>query len=55
LIWAIVILVSASTEWCFTAKTNDPKYEETHPEDVKIACPYIRPSLIDAMSKGEEI
>ena len=60
LMWAIAMLSSAWTEWCFTAKTNDQKYQtdEIHPEasgNVKIARPYIRPSMIDAISKGEEI
>jgi hypothetical protein len=54
--WGIEVLSSAWTEWCFTAKTNDSKYQTggTHPEaseNVKIARPYIRPSIIDAISK----
>lgn len=58
--WAISILSSAWTEWCFTAKTNNPKYQNdpNHPEaakNVKIALPYIITSIIDALDKAHEI
>jgi len=58
--WAISILSSAWTEWCFTAKTNDPKYQNDpkHPEasrNVKIALPYVVASIIGALDKGHEI
>ena len=60
LMWAISLLSAAWTVWCFTAKTNNPKYQNDplHPEaseNTRIALPYIRPSIIDAISKGKEI
>lgn len=60
MVWAIAILASSWAKWCFTAKTNDPKYQtdQTHleaSENVKIALPYIRSSIIDDTYKGEEI
>jgi hypothetical protein len=58
--WVISLLSAAWTEWSFTARTNNPKYQNdpSHPkalENVRIALPYIRPSIIDALSKGKEI
>lgn len=58
--WAIAILSSAWTEWCFTAKTNNPYYQKdpSHPEaseNAKIACPYVKTSIIDSIKEGQEI
>jgi hypothetical protein len=45
-IWAMAILTSAWTVWCFTSKANNPDYQN-HPDkfeasaNVKIALPYI--------------
>jgi hypothetical protein len=60
LMWAIGILASAWAMWCFTSKSNnptyqnDPKHSEAS-ENVRIAMPYIRSSIIDAMSKAKDI
>lgn len=58
--WAVAILASAWTEWVFTAKSNDKKYQQDPKKreaaiNVKIALPYIRNSITDAMSKASEI
>ena len=58
--WAIGILASAWAMWCFTSKSNNPTYQNDpeHPEaskKVRIAMPYIRLSIIDAMSKAKDI
>jgi hypothetical protein len=58
--WAVAALSSAWTQWCFTAKTNNPKYQQdpNHAEaaeNVKIALPYVKTLIIDTMSIAEEI
>lgn len=60
LMWAVGILASAWTVWCFTSKSNNPTYQNDpeHPEaseNVRIAMPYVRSSIIDAMSKAKGI
>ena len=58
--WAIAILSSAWIQWCFTAKTNnseyqnDPAHHEAS-ENVKLALPYVKTSISDAILRGQEI
>jgi hypothetical protein len=56
--WAIAILSSAWTQWCFTAKSNNPDYSNAKPEaseNARIALPYLNLSIIDATRVGDEI
>jgi hypothetical protein len=59
-IWAMAILTSAWTAWCFTSKANNPDYQN-HPDkfeastNVNVALPYIMASIEDAMTIGGEI
>jgi hypothetical protein len=65
--WSVAILTSAWTEWVFSSKSNDnamyqidPKYNEDPARqaakiNVKIALPYIRNSILDALNKAREI
>jgi hypothetical protein len=58
--WALSILTTAWTQWVFTSKVNNPVYQNDvqHPEaaqNVRIALPYIRHSIDDAMSVGSDI
>jgi hypothetical protein len=60
IMWAVAILSSAWTEWIFASKANNPDYKN-NPEKSKaannamICYPYIRNSIMDAMSKSKEI
>ena len=59
LMWAIGMLASWAM-WCFTSGSNNPtdQNDPEHPEaskNVRIAMPYIRLSIIDAMSKAKDI
>jgi hypothetical protein len=65
--WSVAILTSAWTEWVFSSKSNDDasyqtdhKYEQDPDRqaaktNVKIALPYIRNSILDALDKAREI
>jgi hypothetical protein len=60
LVWAMAILSSAWTQWCFIAKNNNPNYrnDPSHPEaseNVKIVHPYVKTSIIDSIEIGKEI
>jgi hypothetical protein len=57
--WAL-LLTSAWTQWVFTAKVKNPVYQNDvqHPEaaqNVKIALPYIKQSINDAISVGNDV
>jgi hypothetical protein len=55
--WAAAILVSSWTEWIFMSKSRNPEYYH-HPEksragaNARITSPYVRYSIIDAMTQG---
>jgi hypothetical protein len=56
--WALAILSSAWTQWCFSAKSNNPdcstaKLEAS--ENAQIALPYINLSITGAIRTGDEI
>jgi hypothetical protein len=60
LTWAIAILASSWSVWMFNAKSYNPINQEDKdkPEaaiNIKFTRPYIRTSLVDAMTLGEEI
>jgi hypothetical protein len=56
--WALSILISAWTQWVFTAKVKNPVYQNDvqHPEAAQnvIALPYIKQSINDAISVGND-
>jgi hypothetical protein len=65
--WSIAILTSSWTQWVFSSKSNDDSIYQTDPQynqdpprqaaktNVKIALPYIRNSILDALDKAREI
>src|SRR5690606_3117966 len=64
--WAASIITSAWTKWVFTAKTNNPNYQNdpayvSNPYrqaaivNVKLALPYVKTSIGDAITKGCDI
>lgn len=58
--WAVAILASAWSEWVFTAKSNDPNYQNNSTKheaatNVKLALPYVKPSIEAAMLMAKEI
>jgi hypothetical protein len=65
--WSIAILASAWSEWVFASKSNDDSKYQKDPGfkndasrqaavvNVKLALPYIRNSIIDAINKAIEI
>lgn len=65
--WSLAILTSSWTEWVFTSKSNDDSIYQTDPQynqdpnrqaariNVKIALPYIRNSILDALDKARKI
>lgn len=60
IMWAAAILASSWTDWIFTSKSNNPKYihymeKGQAAANAKIASPYVRYSIIDAMTKGRKI
>jgi len=58
--WAAAILASSWTEWIFMSKSKNPEYYN-HPEkspagaNARITSPYVRYSIIDAMTQGRKI
>ena len=57
--WAIAILSSAWTQWVFSSKSLSGYQDDpTHPEasnNVKIVLPYVKNSLTDATSAGDDL
>lgn len=58
--WAVALLASAWTEWVFKSKSNNPAYQGDPAKveavtNVKLALPYVKPSIADAVVKGREI
>jgi hypothetical protein len=55
--WAAAILASSWTDWIFMSKTRNLEYYH-HQEsgaNARIASPYVRYSIIDAMTQGRKI
>jgi hypothetical protein len=58
LMWAAAILASSWTEWIFVSKSSNPKYcqqKSRAAANAKITSPYVRYSIMDAMTQGRKI
>jgi len=56
--WALSILVSAWSQWIFTAKSHDPTYQICSKEasvNARIVMPYVEKTVMLAMKAGAEI
>jgi hypothetical protein len=57
--WAIALLASSWTLWCFTSKAYNPEYrnDPLHPEaskNIVTSLPYIKNLILDGMLKGDK-